>query len=303
MQQHTGQHVISAAFVHTGSYPTISVHQGEEYTTIEINAEAVPTADLDAVEDRANAMVAADAAVRDYIVDEAEIPGLELRRPPKVSGSIRIVEIEGYDRVACGGVHLARTGEVGWIKLVDTERIRGRVRSVWKIGARAVADYRLKTRVAAELTDRLSVQVPEIPGRVAKMQERIAEREWEIEQLKRRIAGLIAERLAAEAESAEAAVTGDLREEDAELLRSVVEHVVETQSRPAALTAPQEGRLRWCIGLPAESTVDVNKARSELLEPIAGKGGGKPPYFQGIAEKPEGAEEFFRRFAELVRRS
>ena len=298
MQQHTGQHVISAAFVHTGAYPTISVHQGEEHTTIEIDAAAPAPKELSAVEDRANEIVTADVAVRDYLVDERNVPALELRRPPKVSGTIRIVEIDGFDRVACGGVHLLRTGEVGWIKLIDTERIRGRVRTVWKIGRRAMADYRLRTRVTAALTDHLSVQVPEIPDRVEKLQERLGEREWELQNMKRRVAALLGDRMAAEA--AGTAVTGRLSQEDAELLRDAAEHVAREHGRPVAVVAPQETRLRWCIGLPADGTLNVNKQRDYLLEPISGKGGGKPPYFQGIAEKPEGADLFFQRFRELV---
>ena len=303
MQQHTGQHVISAAFVHTGNYPTVSVHQGEEYTTIEIDVEQIPDADLDAVEERANEIVAANAAVRAYIVSEDQVPELQLRRPPKVSGDIRIVEIEGFDRVACGGVHLARTAEVGWIKLVGTERIRGRVRTVWKIGRRALEDYRLKTRIAAELTDLLSVQVPEIAERTRKLAEKLAEREYEIEGLKRRIAALTADALVAAAPEAQGAVTGRLPEEDGETIREVAEDIVERHARPVALIAPQRERMRWCVGIPKNVDIDFNASKSDVLPPIAGKGGGKAPYWQGVAENAAGIEEFFEMFRALVRRA
>jgi alanyl-tRNA synthetase len=303
MQQHTGQHVISAAFVHTGDYPTVSVHQGEEYTTIEIDVEQIPDADLDAVEERANEIVAANAAVRAYIVSEDQVPELQLRRPPKVSGDIRIVEIEGFDRVACGGVHLARTAEVGWVKLVGTERIRGRVRTIWKIGRRALADYRLKTRITAELTDLLSVQVPEIAERTRKLVEKLAEREYELEGLKRRIATLTADALVAAAPEANGAVTGRLPEEDAETIREVAEDIVERHARPVALIAPQRERMRWCVGIPRDVDIDFNASKSDVLAPIAGKGGGKAPYWQGVAENADSAEEFFEMFRELVRRA
>ncbi len=303
MQQHTGQHVISAAFVHTGDYPTVSVHQGDEYTTIEIDVARIPDADLDAVEERANEIVAANAAVRGYIVSEDQVPELQLRRPPKVSGDIRIVEIEGFDRVACGGVHLTRTAEVGWIKLVGTERIRGRVRTVWKIGRRALEDYRLKTRIAAELTDLLSVQVPEIAERTRKLVEKLSEREYEIEGLKRRIAALTADALVAAAPDAKGAVTGRLPEEDAETIRDVAEDIVERHARPVALIAPQRERMRWCVGIPRDVDIDFNASKSDVLAPIAGKGGGKAPYWQGVAENADGVEEFFEMFRALVRRA
>jgi alanyl-tRNA synthetase len=295
MQQHTGQHVISGALMHVGDYPTVSVHQGEEYTTIEVGVESIPENDLQRIEERAIETVAADAEVRDYVVRDEEVPALELRRPPKVSGKIRIVEIDGYDRTACGGVHLKRTGQVGWIKLIDTERIRGRVRTVWKIGNRAVADYRLKTGVTSELTDLLSVQLAEIPERTRNLVSKLSDREWQIQNLRRRIAAVVADSLVAESTSAETAgpVVGRLAEEDADMLRDAAEHVVEEHGRPVALVAPQETRLRWCIGVPTQYDFDFNAVRGELLEPIAGKGGGKPPFWQGIAENPDGVDAFF----------
>lgn len=300
MQQHTGQHVISASFVHTGDYPTVSVHQGEEHTTIEIDAEQIPQGDLDAVEERANEIVAQDAPVRAYVVAEDQVPGLNLRRPPKVSGDIRIVEIEGFDRVACGGVHLTRTAEVGWIKLVGTERIRGRVRTVWKIGRRALEDYRLKTRITAELTDLLSVQVPEIAERTRKLVDRLSEREYEIAGLKRRMAALTADSLVARTQGRAGAVTGRLTEEDAEAIREVAEDVVERHARPVALVAPQRERLRWCVGIPAHVGIDFNTVKSDVLAPVAGRGGGKAPYWQGVAESSGGVEEFFAAFQNLI---
>jgi len=296
MQQHTGQHVISAALMHVGAYPTVSVHQGEEYTTIEIDADALPERDRLDVEERANEIVAANAPVLDYQVTEDRVPELELRRPPKVSGTIRIVEIQGYDRVACGGVHLSRTGEVGWIKLIGTERIRGRVRTVWKIGRRALEDYRLKDQVSARLTELLSVQPAEIPERSEKLTEKLSQREWEIEQLNRRVAGLLADAMCRD----EGPVTGRLGEEDADKLRSVVEHVVTTHHRPAAVVAADGERLRWCIGVPEDRAFAFNELRERLLPPIGGKGGGKPPYWQGVGEKPEGAETLFAEFRKLL---
>ncbi|NBC30499.1 MAG: hypothetical protein GVY29_10995 [Spirochaetes bacterium] len=300
MQQHTGQHVISGALMHVGAYPTVSVHQGEEYTTIEVGVESIPEDDLQRVEERAIDTVAADAAVRDYVVTDAEVPALDLRRPPKVSGKIRIVEIEGFDRTACGGVHLKRTGEVGWIKLIDTERIRGRVRTVWKIGTRAVRDYRLKTQVTSELTDLLSVQPAEIPERTRSLVSKLSDREWQIQNLRRRIAALVADSLVAESSAAETAgpVLGRLAEEDADMLRDVAERVVEAHGRVVALVAPQESRLLWCIGVTSDRGFDFNAVRRELLDPIGGKGGGKPPFWQGIAENPGGVDAFF----ETVRR-
>ncbi|MFW5828018.1 MAG: alanyl-tRNA editing protein, partial [Alkalispirochaeta sp.] len=105
MQQHTGQHVLSAALAQVAEAPTVSVHQGSELTTIEVDQESLSESVLEAVEDRANKIVRADLPVRGFWIDHTELPNYALRRPTSRTGKIRLVEIDGVDLVACGGVH------------------------------------------------------------------------------------------------------------------------------------------------------------------------------------------------------
>ncbi|MFW6223311.1 MAG: alanyl-tRNA editing protein, partial [Spirochaetota bacterium] len=297
MQQHTGQHIISAAMIEVGGYETVSVHQGEEYTTVEFAAADIPPADLERAEERANAVVGENRPVTTFHAESDTVAGLGLRRPPKFEGRIRIVEVEGIDRVACGGVHCTRTGEVGIIKLTGTERIRGNVRTAWKIGDRALADYRLKTEVCNTLVDAFSAKIPELPERAAKLEASLRQAEHDIGRLQKRLAAQIAEGLAAAAPSV---ITHHCSGEAKELFRAVAEDLAARPGIVALLTNETDDRLQWIIVAGEGVAIDFNRVRSELLPLIDGKGGGKPPIWQGVGNSPAGAEEFTEGFRRLA---
>lgn len=301
MQQHTGQHIVSAVMIEVGGYETISVHQGDEYTTVDFAAADIPPEDLERAEARANALVGENRPVTTFHAESSEAAALGLRRPPKFEGTIRIVEVEGIDRVACGGVHCTRTGEVGIIKLIGTEKIRGNVRTVWKIGDRALADYRLKTDVCNTLVDAFSAKIPELPERATKLEENLRHAEYDIGRLQKRLAAQIAEGLAEGlAEDEPPLVTHHFTDEAKELFRAVAEDLAERSGIAALLTNQADDRLQWIIVAGEGMELDFNRVRTELLPLVDGKGGGKPPIWQGVGNRPAGAEELaagFRRLA------
>jgi len=200
MQQHTGQHIVSAALKRVSDIDTVSVHLGEETTTVEVAAAEVSAEKLERIEEKVNVTVCRNLPVRTRWVDESEVPGLSLRRPTERKGRIRVVEIPGFDRAACGGVHVSSTGEVRLIKHVEQEKIRGHARLHWMIGSKAMADYRLKTELLRELVTELSAQPREIPERVRKLQEEIRDAAAARKDAEERLASLTAESLLAEAE-------------------------------------------------------------------------------------------------------
>ncbi|MCK4514950.1 MAG: alanyl-tRNA editing protein, partial [Spirochaetaceae bacterium] len=176
-QQHTGQHIISAALLHVGRYNTVSVHLGAEYTTIEVDAPSISAANLTAVQELANSTIERAIPVTSIWVSDAEISNYPLRRPPKVSGSIRLVLMGDVDCVACGGVHVDNTGKVRLVRAIGTEIIRNRVRISWKIGDRAVADYQMIGSLVRDLGDYLSAQPHQIDERVRRLEDRARDTE------------------------------------------------------------------------------------------------------------------------------
>ncbi len=164
MQQHTGQHVLSQAFIEIVNGETRSFHLGADVSTLEIGIGQISDETLDRVERRANEIVFEDRAVKTYFVPSERIAEVPLRRPPKVEGLVRVVEVEGFDYSACGGTHVRRTGEIGLIKVIASERIRGNVRFTFVCGGRALADSQVKTRVCRGLVGKFNVPDQGNPG-------------------------------------------------------------------------------------------------------------------------------------------
>ena len=122
MQQHAGQHLISQVFNRLFGYETVSVHFGEEDSTLDLDAAEVRPEQLDKAELMANDLVFRSLPITAYFVGDADLERIPLRRPPKVSGQIRIVEIAGFDWSACGGTHVRTTAEIGAVKFVRQTR-------------------------------------------------------------------------------------------------------------------------------------------------------------------------------------
>ncbi len=303
MQQHTGQHLLSNALLAACKAQTVSVHLGEQVSTIELDAGTLSDADLERAEERAAELIAADLPVTARWVDEQELAHLALRRPTARKGRLRLVEIGGVDRVACGGLHVARTAEVQLVRLSKVERIRGRMRTHWKIGRRALLDYRACGRVVAGVGEELSAPPEAALEAVLRLRARCESQEHALETAARRVAREVAGALAARAEPAgslliaTAAFTG----EDGDFLRRVGQELAAAGNIAFCLINEIEGRLRWALGAGPGVPLDFGALLPALLEPIAGKGGGKPPLWQGAASRPEGRDAFFAAFARACR--
>ena len=167
MQQHTGQHLLSAVFAELFGYDTASVHFGAEVSTLDLDAAAPAPEQIAAAELRANAVVTENRPVE--VTFENAAAARALRKTPERSGEIRVVTIRDLDRSACGGTHVRATGEIGAILIRRVERVRKTVRVEFLCGGRAVRrarrDFDLLTRLAAPL----SAAPEELPALVERM--------------------------------------------------------------------------------------------------------------------------------------
>lgn len=175
MQQHTGQHLLSQAFIVTCAAETIGFHLGVESTTIDLNQATLSQADLDAAEALANQVIAENRAVRARFVTPEELPTIPLRRPPKEHAEIRVVEIADFDWSACGGTHVRQTAEVGQIKIRRLDRRGAETRIEFLCGQRALADYRRKQETVQALINRLTTGEDDLPAAVDRLQGRLRE--------------------------------------------------------------------------------------------------------------------------------
>jgi alanyl-tRNA synthetase len=165
MQQHTGQHLLSAVFATLFGYETASVHFGADRSSLDLDVGAIDAAQLGEAERRANEIVWENRPVSVSFEDAATATGL--RKPPPREGTLRIVTIADLDRSACGGTHVRATGEIGAITLRGTERIRKQMRVEFLCGARVVRQARADFEALSAIALSVKASIAEAPALVA----------------------------------------------------------------------------------------------------------------------------------------
>lgn len=171
MQQHTGQHLLSAITLKLTDAMTLSFHLGTDYATIDVAAETLGAEQLAAIEQEVNRQIVRNAPVRASWVTAEEAARLPLVKQPTVTEDIRIVEIEGVEYNACGGTHVAATGEIGIIKLLRTEKVKGGTRIYFKCGMRALNEFTAAQQVLNGITAKLKTSRDELLERIEKMEQ------------------------------------------------------------------------------------------------------------------------------------
>src|SRR5256714_3882241 len=194
VQQHTGQHILSQAFVELYSAQTRSFRMMADASEVDVDLRDPSDSAIESAVDRANEVVWDDRAVRVHNVTPEEAARMPLRKDSAREGELRIIEIEGFDFSPCGGTHARRTGEVGLVAARHWERAKGLVRVTFVAGGRALADYRRANRTARAAASLFSVARDEAAAAAARLPA-------EHKQLQRRLRA--AEELAARAEARE----------------------------------------------------------------------------------------------------
>ncbi|MEP6733315.1 MAG: alanyl-tRNA editing protein [bacterium] len=175
MQQHTGQHILSQAFLRVASAATIGFHLGADTVSIDVDATTLSDARIDDAIDVANQLVAANVDVRAWFPSASELADLALRKMPNVDGPLRIVAIGDFDYSACGGTHVARSSEVGLLSVLRTERMKRGTRIEFLAGHRARADYARKHATVRELSAALTCAPADIVDAVSKLSAAVVE--------------------------------------------------------------------------------------------------------------------------------
>jgi alanyl-tRNA synthetase len=286
MQQHSGQHLLSQVFERLFSYETVSVHIGEDENTLDLETPSLLQAQIEQAETLANEMVYRALPITAYFVEESQLSMLQLRRPPKVTGSIRIVEIEGYDYSACGGTHCRSTAELGPIKIVRSERRRSTIRITFLCGSRALGDYARKHSLLAECAALFSTDMAQVPTLIERALAQNKEQKRRIDDLTERLLLHESRVMLNEAElSRGVRIVRALREDlDAQALRVLASSLCQEPRVVALLAGGSSGKLLLAFGRSADLG-DLGPHMGDLLrETLAqagGNGGGKAAFAQG----------------------
>jgi len=281
MQQHTGQHVLSAAFDHLLGARTESFHLGAEYSTIDL-ARELSSADVARAEAEANRIVWEDRPVAIRYATAAEAATLGLRKESKREGTLRLIDVEAFDLSACGGTHVARTGAIGLIAISATERFKGGLRVTFLCGGRALTGFRALRDTVAGSVRALSVLPGELPAAVERLLAEGKEQRRQLKDLQGRLASHEADALADAAAAAGAVmlVAAALPGWDAAALKTIASRIAERPGHVAVLVGDPP-TLPIVVARAAGVAVDAGAILRQLVQRHGGKGGGRPELAQG----------------------
>lgn len=288
MQQHTGQHVLSAAFERMASARTESFHLGSNSSTIDLS-RTLSSVDLERAETEANRVIWEDRPVNVRFASAEEAASLPLRKDSDRTGTLRLIEVPDFDLSACGGTHVARTGAIGAIVVASSERFRGGTRVEFLCGVRAVRGYReLRDTVAASVK-LVSVLPGELPAAIERLQADSKDSKRQLKDLRTRLAAFESAALVDRAETLGAvsgesggvrAVIAAIDGFDPAALKELAVAIASRSGHVAALfnsVAP----LAVVVARASDAPVDCASVLKRLIARFGGKGGGRPELAQG----------------------
>ncbi len=280
MQQHTGQHVLSAAFAKLCATRTASFHLGADVSTIDL-ARELPAADLAAAELEANRIVWEDRPVTIRFADAAEAARLPLRKEPARGGTLRLIDVEGFDLSACGGTHVARTGAIGVIAIAGWERFKGGQRIEFLCGGRALRRFRLLRDTVTAGVRLVSVLPGELPGAIERMQAEAKQQQRAIAALHGELARFRADALATDAETVGGyRLVVQTMDADAGGLKSLAMAVIARPGYAVVLASPSRPAL-VVVARSSDVALAAQEVLATLTAQFGGRGGGKPELAQG----------------------
>jgi alanyl-tRNA synthetase len=281
MQQHTGQHVLSAAFDRLFENRTTSFHMGAETSTIDLAREATP-AEIERAVDESNRVVWEDREVSVRFVSAEEAARLPLRKEPVREGTLRLIEISDFDLSACGGTHVSRTGAIGTIAVMNAERFRGGARLTFVCGARALRTFRAYRDAVAGAVRVFSVLPHELPAAMERAQLEAKEGRKTVTRLQGMLAGHEAARLLSEPTTHDGVrvVTQVVEGWDAAGLK-LIATALTGQSDVAAALMSSGDPMAIVVARSQNVGIDASKTLKAMLDRFGGRGGGRPDLAQG----------------------
>lgn len=290
LQQHTGQHILSQAFINLFNAETRGFRMLDQYSEIDVALDDPTDEKIERAVELANRIIWEDRAVHIRQVTKEEAASLPLRKDSAREGELRLIEIEGFDLTPCGGTHAGRTGEVGLIALRSFERAKGLTRIDFVAGGRALADYRRANRTARSVAAMFSAGRDEAPHAVARLLEENKQHLRRIRALEEITARVEAEDLLKEARELSGGTKLCARvfeNRDAESLKKLAQAIIAHPATIALLGSIETGAARLVFARSQDAPGDMNALLREACQMLDGRGGGRPDMAQGGGSKVE----------------
>jgi len=282
VQQHSGQHVLSAAFIQLFNMPTVSFHMGEESCTIDLETSGLSSAQAQKVELLANEVIAEDRPVGIRFVPLEEARQLGLRKlPPKQTGDLRLIDITNFDLTACGGTHVRATGQIGSILLRKIEKVKQGVRVEFVCGLRAVNTARRDYSTLTEAAALYSSHIYDVPEQVRKSLAEARTAGKAQHKLLEELAELCAERLLALTAGSPQVITQFFPDRDALFIKLLAQKLTAGKSAVIALLASGSGQPTLVFAQSSGQKSNMGQLMKDAMAQLGGRGGGSADMAQG----------------------
>jgi alanyl-tRNA synthetase len=303
MQQHSGQHVLSAAFVEVYQMPTVSFHMGEDYCSIDLATPSVSSEQIVAAEKRANEVVFENRPVTIRYVSRAEAEKLGLRKlPPAEHDELRLVEVAEFDLTACGGTHVDTTGQIGSILLRKTEKVRQGTRVEFVCGGRAVRMARRDFSALSEAAALFSAKLWDVPDQIRKSVEESKTLRKQKDDALDQLAELMA--LAALHNQPEKhglkIIVRAFSDRDISFAKLFAQKVTRAATPAVALVATTVDTPGVVFAQTPGGAADMGALLKQVLSSVGGRGGGSRDFAQGGVPAGCNVEQLLREAAGTI---
>lgn len=280
MQQHSGQHILSAAFDNAFGYHTVSFHLGKETLTIDLDVEELSEKDALVAEAKANQLVAESRAIETKWVNPEELSQYRLRKELSVTENIRLVIIPDFDYNGCGGTHPRTTAETGPIKILGWEKQRKKIRVEFVCGGRVLSQLQQKHLVIQGLTELLNAPEAELKKAVERLLDGNKKLEKSIEEANETLLSYEGKELLAS--HPEKIVTFVYQNRSIQELQKLARAVItNAEEKVVVLLAENGDRLQVVCARGEKVEANMKQLIGEILPLINGKGGGSASFAQG----------------------
>ena len=284
MQQHSGQHVLSAAFIRLFNLPTVSFHMADDYCSIDLDTSQLSTAQVEASERLANEVILEDREVAIRFVTQHEARTLGLRKlPPLERGQLRLIDIRDFDLTACGGTHVRHTGQIGCILVRKTEKTRQGIRVEFVCGQRAVRTARRDYTTLSEAAGLYSAHLWDLPQQVRRSQQESRTLRKNSEQLLEELAEQHAMRMLAETPltNSRKLLVQVLADRDLAYIKLLAQKLTRLQPNVVALLGTTSPPPALVFAQSPGQPFDMGALIKQALAKLGGRGGGSKDMAQG----------------------
>ncbi|MGG3915117.1 alanyl-tRNA editing protein [Rossellomorea vietnamensis] len=292
MQQHAGQHILSAAFAEALQYETISFHLGKEVLTIDLNVSDISESDALKAEELANRIIREARPIETKWVTQTELSDYPLRKQPTVTDEIRLVIIPDFDYNGCGGTHPRSTSEVGAIKILDWEKHKGHIRLQFVCGERVLHQLHRKHGLLKELTSVLQAPEETMVPTAKQLLVKQKEQEKALEGLKDVLLTYEAEGLLGTHKDGFILIQKAYSDRPIQELQKIAQHIISKREEAiVVLVVQNDQKLQLVAAKGSLPTINLREVAQKVFPLINGKGGGKESFVQGGGEAVMGKEE------------